>query len=65
MGAVHNLDRGVLNPPPCELRIDTDVNSHADETVMEPYANMAYHRGKWERGEEPVRKNQIRSGNEI
>ena len=29
------LDREVLTPSPCELRIDTDVNSHVDETVME------------------------------
>ena len=34
------LDREVLTPSPCEQRIDTDVNSHAYETVMESYANI-------------------------
>ena len=33
------LDREVLTPSPCEYHIDTDVNSHADETVMESYLN--------------------------
>ena len=36
------LDREVLTPSPFEYRIDTDVNSHADETVMESYLNIDY-----------------------
>ena len=35
------LVREVLTLSPCEYRIDTDVNSHADKTVMESYANRA------------------------
>ena len=34
------LDREVLTPSPCELHMDTDINSHADETVMESYPNI-------------------------
>ena len=34
-----NLDREALTPPPCEYHMDTDINSHADETVMESYGN--------------------------
>ena len=33
------LDREVLTPSPYEERIDADVNSHADETVVESYVN--------------------------
>ena len=39
VGTVHNLNREVINPSPCELHMDTDIHSHADETVMELYAN--------------------------
>ena len=34
-----SLDRGALTPSPCEQHMHTDINSHADETVMESYAN--------------------------
>ena len=34
----NNLNREVLNPSPCEQHTDTDVNSHAYETVMESYS---------------------------
>ena len=36
------LDREVLTPSLCQQRIDTDVNSHADETVMESYVNTVH-----------------------
>ena len=35
-----NLDRGVLNPSPCEYQIYTDVNSLAYETVREVRPNI-------------------------
>ena len=35
MGTVILDNREVSTPPPCEYCIDTDVNSHVDETVME------------------------------
>ena len=37
-----NLDREVLTPSPCEKHMDTDINSHADEAVMESYANILF-----------------------
>ena len=40
VGTVHNLDREVLNPSPCEQHMDTDLNSHASETIMESYPNI-------------------------
>ena len=36
-----SLDKEVLTPSPCKQRIDTDVNSHVDETVMESQLNKA------------------------
>ena len=37
-----HLDREVLNPSPCEQHMDTDINSHAYETVMESYPNNCF-----------------------
>ena len=35
-----SLDKGVLTPSPCEEHMDTGINSHAGETVVESYAKI-------------------------
>ena len=35
-------DKEVLNPSPCEQHMDTDINSHAYETVMESDPNNCF-----------------------
>ena len=39
-GTSSNLDRGVLNPSPCDYQIYTDVNSFAYETVQKVQPNI-------------------------